>query len=492
MEIVYRLDPRFNDARQISNARFNYNPAVIYFCESVADVQKAISDAKAQGLYVRVRSGGHQHEGMCSGPNVLIIDVSRIALIKVEGDQVRLGPGAKLGKVYSALWDSGMLFPGGGCKDVCVGGLVQGAGWGPYGRSLGFTCDSLTWFRMVKADGSVVEVTNSPTDPNADLFWAVCGGGGGNFGVITEFVFKPGPLTTPIWSFTAKWFGAGPELVTQVIDDWRGSFPDDGDRRLTSFARLSAVKGDSPDPPAIVAGFFTGTEEELRPVVKRLLPNTFGSAKICYDPVYEKKADGARAFQHPEYQPGPPSEAVRALAAFGDAPPGDLSDTCAGVPFPHKISSCFPKAGFGDPAVKAIVDYLAGSTASATDRRYLSLHSLGGAFGRSNSRSCFPFRTYPFMLQYQTWWTDPDDYPLTQECLQWIADFRDAMKPYTDKASFINFPDRDLVQAEYPKQVDRKELLRFYYGANLEKLIRIKANYDKDNFFDFGMSIPTS
>ncbi|HET8774642.1 MAG TPA: BBE domain-containing protein [Thermoanaerobaculia bacterium] len=96
------------------------------------------------------------------------------------------------------------------------------------------------------------------------------------------------------------------------------------------------------------------------------------------------------------------------------------------------------------------------------------------------------------MLQYQTWWTDPGNYPLTQECLKWIADFRDVMKPYTDKASFINFPDRDLVQAEYPKQVDRKELLRFYYGANLEKLIRIKADYDKDNFFDFEMSIPTS
>ncbi|HET8774641.1 MAG TPA: FAD-dependent oxidoreductase [Thermoanaerobaculia bacterium] len=341
MEIVYRLDPRFNKAREISNARFNYNPAVIYFCESVADVQKAISDAKAQGLYVRVRSGGHQHEGMCSGPNVLIIDVSRIAVIKVEGDQVRLGPGAKLGKVYSTLWDAGMLFPGGGCKDVCVGGLVQGAGWGPYGRSLGFTCDSLTWFRMVKADGSCVEVTNSPTDKNADLFWAVCGGGGGNFGVITEFLFRPGRLTTPIWSFTAKWADAS--LVKKVIIDWRDNFPDKADRRLTSFARLSAVKGNSPDPAAIVAGFFIGKQEDLQPMVQRLLPNTWASAKICYDPVYEKKEGGARAFQHPEYQPGPPSDAVRALAAFGDAPPGDLSDTCAGVPFPHKIRPAFPR-----------------------------------------------------------------------------------------------------------------------------------------------------
>jgi hypothetical protein len=142
--------------------------------------------------------------------------------------------------------------------------------------------------------------------------------------------------------------------------------------------------------------------------------------------------------------------------------------------------------------VDAIVRYLAQSTASPTDRRYLSLHSLGGAYGRTNSRSCFAFRTYPFMLQYQAWWTDASDYPLQQDCLKWIAGFRDAMKPYTER-SFINFPDRDLVQAEYPKHVDRKELLAYYYGEkNLGDLIRIKATYDKDNFFDFEMGIPTS
>lgn len=490
MEIVYRLDPRFNEAREIANARFNYNPAVIYFCESAADVQQAISDAKTQGLYVRVRSGGHHHEGMCSAPNILMIDVSKIDSVKVEGATVRVGPGAKLGKVYSTLWGAGKLFPGGGCEDVCVGGLVQGGGWGPYGRALGFTCDRLTWFRIVRADGTILEVSNSPTDKNARLFWAVSGGGGGNFGVITEFEFRPEPLTTPIWSFTAKW--SDPKLVKQVINDWRGSFPDDGDRRLTTFARLSAVRGTSPDPPAIVAGFFTGTKEELQTVVKRLLPNGCGSANcITYDPVYEQKEGGAFAFQHPEYQPGPPSDAVRALSAFTEAPPGDLSKTCAHIPFPHKISSCFPRSGFGEQAVDTIVGYLAQSTASATERRYLSLHSLGGAYGDTNGRSCFAFRTYPFMLQYQAWWADAGDYALQQDCLKWIAGFRDAMKGSTER-SFINFPDRDLVQAEYPKQVDRKELLAFYYGDNLAELIRIKAIHDPDNFFNFEMGIPTS
>ena len=245
MEIVYRLDPRYNAARQIANARFDYlYPAVIYFCESVANVQRAIQDAKDQGLHVRVRSGGHHHEGMCSGPNVLMIDVSRI-----DGMHGRGRPGSRRSwrearQGVPTLWKAGKLFPGGGCEDVRVGGLVQGGGWGPYGRSLGLTCDRLTWFRIVKADGNVLEVSDSPQDPHSDLFWAVCGGGGGNFGVITEFLFKPGPLTTPIFSFTAKW--TDPKLVGTVIDDWRANFPDDNDLRLTSFARLSAVAGRQP------------------------------------------------------------------------------------------------------------------------------------------------------------------------------------------------------------------------------------------------------
>ncbi|HEX6100275.1 MAG TPA: FAD-binding oxidoreductase [Thermoanaerobaculia bacterium] len=491
MEIVWRFDPNYNAAKQIANARFDYlHPAVICFCESDDDVREAMRMAKKEGLYVRIRSGGHHHEGMCSGPNVLMIDVSRINTIRVEGDTVRLGPGARLGKVYPALWKAGQLFPGGGCGDVCVGGLVQGGGWGPYGRSLGFTCDRLIWFRIVKADGSILEVSNSPTDPNRELFWAVCGGGGGNFGVITEFLFRPGTLTTPIWSFTAKW--QDPGLVEAVIDDWRGHFPGKADPRLTSFARLSAVQGDSPDPPAIVAGFFVGERSDLERIAPLLLPKTHAAAKFCYDQV-DKTTESAdpRAFQHPEYQPGPPAAAVRALAAFTDVPPDvDLNSTCAGIPYPHKISSCFPQAGFGADAIKAIATYLDRSSASSTVRRYLSLHSLGGAMERTNDQSCFPYRDKPFMLQYQAWWADSNDMQLQMECLAWIAGFRETLQPWTEGA-FINFPDRDLVQ--FPNDdTRRKELLRYYYAGNLERLITVKATYDPDNFFNFEMGIPTS
>ena len=474
MEIIWPEDPNYNEAKQIANARFDYlRPAVICYCQNEDDVRQALHMAKTEKLHVRIRSGGHQHEGMCSGPNVLIIDVSRMNGIRIEGDTVRIGPGARLGNVYPTLWKANMLFPGGGCGDVCVGGLVQGGGWGPYGRLLGFTCDRLLWFRIVKADGAILDVTNSPNDPHANLFWAVSGGGGGNFGIVTEFLFRPGTLESPIWSFTAKW--TDPFLVKPVIDEWRANFPGDVDLRLTSFARLSAQQGNSPDPPAIVAGFFVGDRAEVELLPAKLLPKTYRAASsIKFDPVDEAAKSGdPHAFQHPEYQPGP----------------NDLSSTCAGIPYPHKISSCFPRAGFGSDAVNTIVEYLQSSAGSPTARRYLSLHSLGGAMGRANDRSCFPYREKPFMLQYQAWWA-VNDYRIQIESMEWLARFRDGMQPWTE-GGFINFPDRDLVQFT-DDDTRRKELLRFYYAGNLDTLIRIKAQYDPGNFFDFEMGIPTT
>jgi hypothetical protein len=370
-------------------------------------VREALRMAKTEKLHVRIRSGGHQHEGMCSGDNVLIIDVSGMNGIRIEGDTVRIGPGARLGDVYPTLWKARMLFPGGGCGDVCVGGLVQGGGWGPYGRLLGFTCDRLLRFRMVKADGSILEVSNSPNDPHAKLFWAVCGGGGGNFGIVTEFVFQPGTLESPIWSFTAKW--TKQSLVRPVIDEWRANFPRDADHRLTSFARLSAQQGDSPDPPAIVAGFFVGDQAAVEGLPAKLLPKTYHAASsITFDQVDKAAESGhPHAFQHPEYQPGP----------------GDLSSTCAGIPYPHKISSCFPRAGFGSDAVNTIIETLQNSAGSSNVRRYLSLHSLGGAMGRMNNRSCFPYRAKPFMLQYQAWWGE-NNYGIQAESIEWLTRFR--------------------------------------------------------------------
>ena len=484
MDIVLPKDADYDADRVISNARFNYYPSVIYYCRDAGDVAEALAMARAQGLPVRVRSGGHQHEGMCSGNRVAIIDLSLINHIRFEDDDnsVWMGPGAKLADVYTAVLGRNRLFPGGGCGDVRVAGLVQGGGWGLYARQLGLTCDVLTAFRMILADGQPVKVTSSRDDPRQNLFWAVSGGGGGNFGIATDFQFKLAPYNGVITSFTVSW--SDPGIVGDFIVDWTSNFHD-ADPRLTTFGRLTAVG--SGDPPALVSGYFLGDEPELKSILPRLLPKTWARANPPqYSRVHEAGAaplEGRRVFHHPEYQPGPPT-----LTDSSEGVPGGLSSTCDGTPYPHKVSSTYPRADIGSGLLTTIVGQLRRSTPETNARRYLSLHSLGGAVGSTGDRSCFAFREKPFLLQYQAWWLHPNDKPLGDRCMAWVRDFREAMDLWTE-GSFINFPDRDLASSTDTED-GKVALMRYYYARNLEPLMHIKRIYDPNNFFDFPMSIP--
>jgi hypothetical protein len=484
MRIVQPDDPTYDSSRRISNARFNYRPSYICYCANADDVQSALIKARNERLPVRIRSGGHQHEGMCSGDGVLIIDLSEIDNITFAGglESALIGAGAKLADVYNQTLARNLILPGGGCGNVRVGGLVQGGGWGPYSRALGLTCDRLIAFRMVMASGEKIEVRMTDDRYN-DLFWAVRGGGGGNFGIITEFRLLLARVPSAIWQFTLTWNDAG--LREPVMEEWRLNFPSDPELRLTSFCRV--ISAGPQDAPVIVAGYFLEDQAPLKALLQRLLPKTYSKGTLTLSPVHNVAAPERRmAFYHPEYQPGPPLAALRTMSVSLEGAP---TETCDGGWYPHKVSSCFPRSDFSSAATQTINTYLDQAPPEPNARRYLSLHSMGGKIGDPQEPSCFAFRNKPFILQYQAWWADRKDEPLGQRCLAWVRDFREKMKPYTEGA-FINFPDKDLVPN--PDTVEgRKALLWYYYAGNLEPLIAIKGKYDRENFFDFEMGIPT-
>ncbi|HEU5002035.1 MAG TPA: FAD-binding oxidoreductase [Actinomycetota bacterium] len=495
MRCVQPGDPDYEADRRIANARFNYRPRYICYCDTPGDVPLALQKAKTEKLAIRIRSGGHHHEGMCSGDGVLMIDLSKLNTITLSGDRrsARIGVGAKLGDVYAALLASNRILPGGGCGDVRVGGLVQGGGWGLYARALGLTCDNVLGFRIFLASGEVRDVGADGAAPGT-LFWAVCGGGGGNFGVVTEFEIKLAEVPSPFWQFTLTWDHAA--WRQPVIEDWRANFPD-ADAGLTTFCRVSAVRSD--DPPIIVAGNYLGDEARLVETLARLLPRTFLGCTQEISPVLAAAPEAAeaseatqpsdattpltpaarRAFHHPQYQPGPPRLAAGGMAAAVEGPP---AQTCDGGYYPHKVSSCFPRSTFSAEGTRVITEFLDGQPAEPAARRYLSLHGLGGAVGnpQASRRSCYAFRDKAFMLQYQAWWGDPADKALEQRCLDWVRGFRLTLEHggFTE-GSFINFPDRDLP-------------LVAYYGAdNLKSLMQVKRQYDPGNLFGFPMGIPT-
>jgi len=505
MRIVHPGAGDYADSRDVSNVRFNnLEPDPICFCSSEADVKTALGMSGVHGL--RLRSGRHHHEGMCIAQKALVLDTSEMNTMTMAdlGATLTVGPGAKLRDVYARLTSAKRVLPGGGCGDVCIGGLVQGGGWGLYSREYGMTCDPLIQFNIVKADGKCQKVRrDSPDQADRDLFWAVAGGGGGNFGIVTELVFELGFRPDNVWSIQITW--DDPMMIEKVLTDWCANF-DKADTKLTTFCRVTAADKEKPqkptDVPVLISGWYLGsTEPQIRALLKKLLPNTYDDRNVTIKP--------QSPVEHvpPHYQPGPPEEAVRAFRAASGAvdeltaeESADLSDTCAkNARFPHKVSSCFPIDGFGKQAIDAIANFVRGSKKEEGARRYLSLHGMGGNIRNDDAtkRSSFYWRDKPFMLQYQAWWTDPNpESAVFKNCMAWVSAFRDAMNgsdkrtPQYTEGSFINFPDRSLpVQSTDPK-IALKELLRYYYGGNLEQLMKVKNAVDPLNQFAFEMGIP--
>lgn len=430
---------------------------------------------------------------MCSATDALIIDVSCINRVEIwdcghGSKNVRIGAGASLESIYKKVSikigpGNVSLFSGSGCASVHIGGLVQGGGWGPFARRMGLTCDSLVEFTIVTASQDVTTVKNDSKDPNSDLMRAIRGGGGGNFGVITEFVFKLGQAKT-INYFTIKWDDK--EIVCDVVNRWRCSFPNDKDYRLTTYCRLTVVENGfiQKDVPVLIGGGFLGGCDELKDRLSSLLTEDIfkaGDLKCGSPSNYQ--------FTLPDFQPGP---RLRSSPDRLVLPP---PNTCEENPYPHKVSSSFPSEKFNSDAVGAMAKYLCNSEQEEDANLYLSLHGLGGGVSTLCSDDAGPiwFRDKPFILQYQAWWANKDeatqeDPGLEARCMEWINGFREEMQEYTEGA-YINFPDAD---PRSDSSEGREELLKPYYGEhNLEKLIKIKCCYDPNNIFDFGMSIPT-
>jgi hypothetical protein len=504
MRRVCKGDPDYDKDRQIANARFNYYPTCIYYCANAAEVGGVIREARSTGARVRIRSGGHQHEGMCTADGILLIDVSDINgfdFSRTPG-YVWVGAGASLKEIYARLWQHDSLFSGGGCGDVHVGGLAQGGGWGPVSRAFGLTCDSLAGVEIVDANGNVSTHFQKPGEPASDLLWALRGGGGGNFGVVTQYCFKMHPWEHEYTDITLTWTAQQLRDLDTFVTNWMNRFPGDSDTRLTTYMRLSAVNADTVGERAVIGGRFIGSQDDAKKKMNSLLAGAGipDPGSESYKPTFPRHKvvaegttidDAYLANLHatlgtlPGYQPGPPGvagSAGTAGVAGGDAESArnvgaDISDTCAGVPLRHKISSGFVRDPFPIEAVRRLTSIITSTTPPTEARQYLSFHSLGGAIRNDQLGSCFAFRERRVLLQYQAWW-QPTCAHLDGSCIKWIEDFRKAMSSFTAGA-FINFVDRDIP-------------LDDYYGSaeNMRRLQRIKVTVDPMDFFKFEMSIP--
>ena len=228
-ELLQPDDEGYDAARKVYNGMIDRHPALIVRCADVADVIAAVNFAREHNLLVSIRGGGHNAGGLGVCDDGLVIDLSLIRYTHVDPETrtVRIGGGSTWGDVDHTTHAFGLAVPGGMISTTGVGGLTLGGGLGHLTRKYGLAIDNLNAASVVLADGRLVTANESR---HADLFWALRGGGG-NFGVVTSFVFKANPVQTVyggpmLWDMelapeVMQWYR---EFITQASDDINGFF----------------------------------------------------------------------------------------------------------------------------------------------------------------------------------------------------------------------------------------------------------------------------
>ncbi|WP_407842041.1 FAD-binding oxidoreductase (plasmid) [Streptomyces sp. DSM 116496] len=443
-------------AKQLELAQFDViNPQAIAYCKTPADVSNAILFARDEGLQFAVRSGGHNYAG-ASTTTGLVIDVSEMNSIKFgTNNSVTIGPGALNIDVLNTLATKGLSLSSGGCPTVAAGGFLQGGGLSFMTRSLGVGCDSVKSAQVVLANGSIV--TASATK-NSDLYWAIRGGGGGNFGVVTSYELTAhviGPLLVSYLFFPY-------ERSAEILDAstrWLVNAP-----RSISGGAYITLPDAAPGavPTTVVTLVSRGTSAELAAETARLLAMTG-------QPV--GRNDMTTSYQNLMLNIfGCGSLSQDACRRSEKTTTGQLTRPAFGVERMRMVSQPLPLSGWTD--VMTAFD----AHRAAGQRRTLEIHWFGGAANDvAASATAYPHRDTLFCVSYRSTTADAANATPAGKAVaqQWVDGGFAAVNPHSNGGTYVNYMD--------PALQDWKQS---YYGANYSRLVTVKKKYDPARIFN--------
>lgn len=445
-KVVGPNDADYDKARLVSNYYTSKNkfPEKIVYCRNAKDVQNAVLWGQCQKLPIRIRSGGHNHEGFSTGTKALVIDVSQMKEVNIDkiNQQATIQPGITGGELYTLLSKEGFTQAGGTCADVGLSGLVLTGGMGPLSRIHGLTCDTLVSFEIVNAKGEILQVTKD--NEYKDLFWACCGGGGGNFGVVTSLVLNIFPIKEVTW-FNIGWDWHQP--VEQIIKGWQQFFLK-GDKQWFSHLDVWAKPFPTDElkkQPIKIIGIFYGSAEEARKRLKPLLDIGKPNSQVIELVNWRK-----------------------AIQEFEDSTTVFLTDKPE-----YKSTGAFAMQPLPDEAIESTVKTLRDSPSPLLN---FLMFSLGGAIeNKSPTETAYFYRDAKFFLCYSSQWLqEKDDAKNTKE----LDGLRNQLLPYA-QGDYTGNPDRSLT-----------DYLKVYYGDNVDRLRKVKEKYDPQNVFQFEQGIP--
>ena len=434
-------DPQFDGARRIWNGMIDRRPALIAQCSGVADVITAVKFAAARRLLLSVRGGGHSWPGHSVCSDGLMIDLSLLRGVWVDprARTVRAEGGALWGDVDRESQIFGLATPGGMVSTTGIGGLTLGGGSQTWlVRKYGGAADNLLSVDLVTANG---ELLTANATENADLFWALRGGGG-NFGVATSFEYRLHAVGPLVLAGAAFFLWERAKEVTEFYLDYVTALPDE----LTT-ALLYSSAPPAPFLPeaihgkrvAIIAACYAGAPDagesivapvrKLKPAADMLVQMPYMALQSMFDPLLPK---GTWSYSKSDYFNEIPSAMVDEMIAWAARKPSPLSLT--------------------------------------------HLNHFGGAMSRlSNDATPFAHRDATFAFSQDAFWNDPAD---TDGNVQWVKNTWEAMRSYSPRGAYINF------MAD--EGADR---VRESYQRNYDRLVQIKRKYDPANLFRLNQNI---
>jgi FAD/FMN-containing dehydrogenase len=432
-DLILPSDPRYDDARHVWNGMIDRFPAVIARCQTVDDVVTAVCFATAHALPIAVRGGGHNAAGLAVLDNGMVIDLTELNAVTVDAERriARAGGGATWADFDAATQAHGLAATGGAISMTGIGGLTLGGGLGWLMRSMGLACDNLIGAQVVLADGSVVQTSETE---RPELLWGLRGGGG-NFGIVTEFTFRLLPLD-----------GVYAGMILHP--------------RARAVAGLRWYRDVTQSSPDALTTFFA------------LLCTPDGTPVCAFVPAFAGDSAAGEA-------------AVTPIRAYAQP----IADLVGPMPYvalqqmldegfqagPHVYWRSHFLTGLPDEAIEIMV---AGANRAPSPMSAVLVEQLGGAVARvGQDETAFDHRDAEYNLAIIGRWLDPAE---EQANIAWARGLWEALLPFA-RGVYVN----------YLGVGDGAERVREAYGpAKFARLAALKREYDPQNLFQGNQNIP--
>lgn len=438
--VITKDDPSYDDERSVYNGMIDRHPAIMVKCRNVADVKNSINFGKTQKLLIAIRGGGHNAGGLGVCDNGLVIDLSLMKGIRidVEANTIRVEGGCVLGDIDHATQAFGKAVPSGIFSTTGITGLTLGGGLGHLTRKYGWTIDSLLEADVVLADGQLVTVSEKK---NPDLFWAIRGGGG-NFGVITSFLFTMRDAGV-IHGGPMFWHMENGEEILSFYRDFILKAPQDvycyfafltvppvplfpSELHLKKMCGLVWCNVGSADAAAKAFNTF---RDFKKPALDFTGPMPFASLQGMFDPLYPK---GLQWYWKADFVKDLSDEAIKMNMKYGNK-----------LPTPHSTMHLYP--------------------------------INGEAHKKKNHDTAFSYRDANWAQVILG--VDPD--PANADQLStWTKEYWDALHPFSSGGAYVNF-----------MMEEGQDRVKAAYRDNYERLAKIKSKYDPDNLFRVNQNI---